>query len=88
LCFGASVCLLDEEYCQVLQLFGGFDSLPAKRGLYVELIIMPMVVALSISHRAFAVQKKFKGSPVICLFTVVEDPFDIFFFFFFFSFPK
>ncbi len=84
LCFGASVCLLDEKYCQVLQLFGGFDSLPAKRGLYVELIIMPMVAALSVSHRASAVQKKFKGSSVICLFAVVEDPFDIFFFFFLF----
>jgi hypothetical protein len=81
LCFGTLVCLLDEEYCQVLQLFGGFDSLPAKRGLYVELIIMPTIAALFVSHRASAVQKKFKGSPVICLFAVVEDPFDIFFFF-------
>ncbi len=36
-----------------------------------------------------AVQKNFKGSPVISLFAVVEDPFDIFFFsFFFFSFPE
>ncbi len=84
MCFGASVCLLDEKYYQVLQLFGGFDSLPAKRGLYVELIIMPMVAALSVSHRASAVQKKFKGSPVICLFAVVKDPFDIFSFFFLF----
>ncbi len=89
MCFGASVCLLDEEYCQVLQLFGGFDSLPAKTGLYVELIIMPTVAAFSVSHRASAVQKKFKGSLVICLFAVIEDLFDIFFFlFFFFSFPE
>ncbi len=50
---------------------------------------MPAVAALSVSHRASAVQKKFRGSPVICLSAVVEDPFDIFFFsFFFFSFPE
>jgi len=50
---------------------------------------MPVVAALSVSHRASAVQKKFRGSPVICLFAVVEDPFDIFFFsFFFLSFPE
>jgi hypothetical protein len=45
---------------------------------------MPTVVAFSVSHRASAVQKKFKGSPVICLSAVVEDHFDIFFF----SFPE
>ncbi|KAH9553345.1 hypothetical protein CY35_08G003000 [Sphagnum magellanicum] len=43
---------------------------------------MPAVTALSVSHRASAVQKKFKGSPVICLSVVVEDPFDIFSFLF------
>ncbi len=47
------------------------------------------VAALSVGHRASAVQKKFRGSPVICLSAVVENPFDIFFFsFFFFSFPE
>jgi len=43
------------------------------------------VAALSVSHRASAVQKKFRGSPVICLSAIVEEPFDIFFFF---SFPE
>jgi len=43
---------------------------------------LPAVAALSVSHRVSPVQKKFKGSPVICLSAVVEDPFDIFFFFF------
>jgi hypothetical protein len=38
------------------------------------------VAALSVSHRASTVQKKFRGSPVISLSPVVEDPFDIFFF--------
>ncbi len=47
---------------------------------------MPAVTALSVSHRASAVQKKFRGSPVICLSAVVEDPFDIFFLFFSFLF--
>jgi hypothetical protein len=41
---------------------------------------LPAVVALSVSHRASDVQKKFRGSLVICLSAVVEDPFDIFFF--------
>jgi hypothetical protein len=43
------------------------------------------VAALSVGHRASAVQKKFRGPPVICLSAVVENPFDIFFFFLFFS---
>jgi len=45
------------------------------------------VAALSVGHRAFAVQKKFKGSPFICLSAVVENLFDILFLFFF-SFPE
>lgn len=50
---------------------------------------MPAVTALSVSHRASAVQKKFRRSPVICLSAVVEDTFDIFFFsFLFFYFPE
>jgi len=42
------------------------------------------VAALSVSHKASVVQKKFKGSHVICLSAVVEDRFDIFFFSFIF----
>ncbi len=41
---------------------------------------MPTVAALSVSHKASALQKKFRGSLVICLSAVVENPFDIFFF--------
>jgi len=50
---------------------------------------MPAVATLSVSHRASTVQKKFRGSPVICLSAVVEDPFDIFLFYFIlFYFPE
>jgi hypothetical protein len=47
------------------------------------------VAALFVSHKASAVQKKFRGSPVIFLSALVEDPFDIFLFFIFsFLFPN
>jgi hypothetical protein len=47
------------------------------------------VAAFFVSHRASAVQKKFRGSPVIFLSALVEDPFDIFLFFIFsFLFPN
>ncbi len=42
------------------------------------------VATLSDSHKASVVQKKFRGSLVISLSAIVEDPFDIFFI----SFPE